>query len=130
VAQYINFLEDFNYQLKHILGAHNRANVLFRRPDHDNSLGDNDQVVALPDEVFARTISMVTLDKAIRLRQQVNQLLIEEWASKYHLSVKDNGVWYKGTALVVTGDKNDYRALLEIYHDTLTAGHLGIAKML
>lgn len=53
VARYINFLEDFNYQLKHIPGAKNRADALSRRPDHDDGMGDNEHVVALPNAVFA-----------------------------------------------------------------------------
>jgi len=65
VARYISFLEDFNYQLKHILGTSNRANALSRRPDHNNGLGDNDQVVALPDEVFTRAVSIIALDKTV-----------------------------------------------------------------
>jgi hypothetical protein len=31
---------------------------------------------------------------------------------------------------VVTGDEEDHRALLEVYHDAPTARHLGAAKML
>jgi hypothetical protein len=42
VARYIGFLEDFNYQLRHIPGTRNRANALSRRPDHDDRSGDND----------------------------------------------------------------------------------------
>jgi len=35
VARYINFLEDFHYQLKHIPGMHNHADALSRRSDHE-----------------------------------------------------------------------------------------------
>ena len=35
VARYINFLEDFHYQLKHILGMHNHADALSQRSDHE-----------------------------------------------------------------------------------------------
>ena len=52
IARYINFLEDFNYQLKHIPGICNHADTLLRRPDYDDSAEDNKQVVALPDSVF------------------------------------------------------------------------------
>jgi hypothetical protein len=52
VARYINFLEDFNYQLKHIPGAQNCADALSRHLDYNNRSRDNDQVVALPDKVF------------------------------------------------------------------------------
>ena len=53
VARYINFLKDFNYQLKHIPGVQNHADALSRRPDHDDGVGDNKQVVTLPDSIFA-----------------------------------------------------------------------------
>ncbi len=52
VARYINFLEDFNYQLKHIPGVHNHTDALSHRPNYDNGLGDNEQVVVLLDNVF------------------------------------------------------------------------------
>ncbi len=65
VARYINFLEDFNYQLKHIPGKKNRADALSCHPDHDDSTGDNEHVVALPNEVFTNMMSMAALDQAI-----------------------------------------------------------------
>jgi len=52
VARYINFLEDFNYKLKHIPEIRNHADALSRRPDYDDRTGDNEHVVALPDEIF------------------------------------------------------------------------------
>jgi hypothetical protein len=66
VARYISFLEDFNYQLKHIPGIQNHADALSRWPDHDNSIGDNEQVTTLPDDVFVRAVSTAALDKSLR----------------------------------------------------------------
>ncbi len=43
---------------------------------------------------------------------------------------RSDGVWYKGKALVVTGEDETRRALLEVYHDSLMAGHPGVAKTL
>jgi hypothetical protein len=65
VARYINFLEDFNYQLKHIPGVKNRADALSRRPDHDDGTGDNEHVVALPNAVFAQMISVAAREQAV-----------------------------------------------------------------
>jgi len=65
VACYINFLEDFNYQLKHIPGTHNRVDALSRRPDHDDGSDDNEQIVALPDDLFVKAIKTATLDENI-----------------------------------------------------------------
>src|SRR6266851_3724705 len=64
VARYISFLEDFNYQLKHIPGVCNHADALSRRLDHDDGTDDNEQVTALPDDVFVRVVSMTTLDES------------------------------------------------------------------
>jgi hypothetical protein len=65
VARYINFLEDFNYQLKHIPGIHNHTDALSRRPDYDNRSGDNEQVVALPDHAFIWLLSTTELNERI-----------------------------------------------------------------
>jgi hypothetical protein len=46
------------------------------------------------------------------------------------LMQKENGTWYKGRALVVTGDEEDKRELMKLYYNAQTAGHTGVAKML
>ena len=66
MARYISFLEDFNYQLKHIPGVCNHADALSRRLDHDDGTDDNEQVTALPDDVFVRVVSMTTLDESFK----------------------------------------------------------------
>lgn len=130
VARYINFLEDFNYQLKHIPGVNNRADALSRRPDYDDGTGDNDQIIALPNELFAKAIAAITLDETIKRKQRSNQSQLKEWANKYYLTKKKDGVWYKETALVVPEEERDRRTILETYHDALTSGHPGAAKTL
>jgi len=129
VARYINFLEDFNYQLKHIPGKKNRADALSCHPDHDDSTGDNEHVVALPNEVFTNMMSMAALDQAILAHQKRRKAELEEWKDKYQLEYKDKA-WYKGRALVVADNEEDQWSLLKMYHDAPTAGHLSMAKML
>ena len=107
VARYINFLEDFNYQLKHIPGSRNHADALSQRPDYDDRLGDNDYTIALPDEVFVKVISIANLDKRIRQQQRVDHQKIEGWKNKYHLHEGSDGAWYKAGAVVVTGEDGD-----------------------
>jgi hypothetical protein len=61
VARYISFLEDFNYQLKHIPGTSNRANALLRRPDYNDGLGDNaakTKTESIQDQRVDRLISL------------------------------------------------------------------------
>jgi len=66
----------------------------------------------------------------IRLRQRFNRKQLDNWHNKYHLTEKEGETWYKGTALVVTGEEGDRKVLLEGYHDMLTAGHPGATKTL
>jgi len=40
---------------------------------------------------------------------------------------KEGGAWYKGAALVVTEEGN-HKALLKVYHNTLTTEHPEAAK--
>jgi hypothetical protein len=58
-------LADFNYELKHIAGTKNWADPLSRRPDHDDGKGDNENMIALPDEVFVRTLALTAFDQQI-----------------------------------------------------------------
>jgi hypothetical protein len=108
VARYINFMEDFHYQLKHIPGVHNCTDALSQRPDHNDGSDNNKQVVAFPENVFVRTISMVTLDKELRKQQSNEHCLISEWKDKYHLCQKEDTIWYQGDALVIVGGVKDH----------------------
>jgi len=65
VARYISFLEDFNYQLKHIPETKSHANTLSRRLDYNDRTADNDQVMALPDAMFTWVLATTILDKKI-----------------------------------------------------------------
>jgi len=87
-------------------------------------------VIALPDSVFTRAVSTTMLDKKLRRQQGDKYHLSGKWKNKYYLCQKEDTVWYQGNALVVTKDVEDHQALLVIYHDALTAGYPGVAKML
>ena len=52
VARFISTLADYDLELKHLPGTKNRADPLSQRPDHDNRSEDNQEVTALPDELF------------------------------------------------------------------------------
>jgi len=41
---------------------------------------------------------------------------------------KDNKAWYKGNTLVLGAEEDNKKALLEVYHNAPTAGHLGVFK--
>jgi hypothetical protein len=123
-------MEDFHYSLKHISRVYNHTDALSWRPDHNDGLDNNEQVVALPDNVFARTISTVTLDKKLRKQQGNEHCLISEWKDKYHLCQKEDAIWFQGDMLVVVGGVEDHWALLAIYHNALMAGHPRVTKTL
>jgi hypothetical protein len=66
VAWYINDLSKYNFELKHIVGTANCADVLLQCPDYNDGSNDNEDVVALPNHLFLCQVSIVTLwDKAL-----------------------------------------------------------------
>jgi len=77
VARYISTLADYNLELKHLPRIKNHTNPLSRRPDHDNGSSDNEQVMALPNELFTKMIETMALDQQIRQKQ--NSIVIKEW---------------------------------------------------
>ena len=127
VARYLHTLADFNLELRHIPGSTNKADALSRRPDHDDGSQDNEEVVALPDSLFARASMIGAGEKRIREQQQVDKHLFEEWKRIYQCEEKDGALFRKG-ALVVTGGEENYRDLLRRYNDGTTAGHPGVWK--
>ena len=118
---------EYDLELKHLPGIKNRADPLSRRPDHTKGEEDNDQVTALPKNLFARAIEVMALERQIQLNQEKSGDTINQWKDKYKLERKD-GNWWKGTALVVTKPAEVAKELLQRYHDAPMAGHPGITK--
>jgi len=127
VARYIAALGDYNLELKHLPGTKNHADGLSRRPDHDQGEEDNDEVTALPNELFARVISDMAFNEQIHRHQKEHAEKIEEWKNKYKLRYAD-GNWWKDTALVVTGGEYMWKTIAGLYHGSPTAGHQGVFK--
>ena len=73
VARYLHTLADFDLELRHIPRSTNKADALSRRPDHDDGLQDNEEVVALPDSLFARALAMGKEDKQLLDKQKENR---------------------------------------------------------
>ena len=72
-------LADFNLELQHIPGSTNKADALSRQPDHDDGSQDNEEVVALPDLLFARALNAGKEDKQILEKQKADKDVFEEW---------------------------------------------------
>ena len=127
VARYLHTLADFDLELWHIPGSTNKVDALLQRPDHDDRSQDNEEVVALPDLLFARALSIRVEEKRIREQQQANKGLFEEWKKVHQCEEEDSALFWKG-ALVVTGRKENYQSLLRRYHNRTMAGHPGVWK--
>ena len=84
-------------------------------------------MVALPDSLFARALTVGKEDKRILEQQKVDKEIVEEWKCLYQCEEKDSAL-YRNEALVVTGGKEIHKDLLRRYHDGMTAGHPGIWK--
>jgi len=55
---------------------------------------------------------------------------VQVWQGWHNLKQKKDRAWYHDEALVVTGLDKQLRALLEIYHNSPMAEHLGVTKTL
>ena len=128
VARYLHTLADFDLELRHIPRSTNKADALSRRPDHDDGLQDNEEVVALPDSLFARALAMGKEDKQLLDKQKENRDMWGDWKHLHNCEEKE-GALYKGEVLAVMGGGEVYGNLLKRYHDGMTARHPGVWKM-
>ena len=78
-------MADFPLELRHIAGRKNRADPLSRRPDFDDGTKDNEDVVALPDKLFARVIEATALDQMVEEAQIEYHSLLQEWSKVHNL---------------------------------------------
>ena len=127
VARYLHTLADFDLELRHIPGSTNKADALSRRPDHDDGSQDNEELITLPDSLFARALTIGKEEKQIREQQQEDKSLFDEW-KKVHQCEEEDGILFRKGALVVTSGKEIHQSLLQRYHDGPTAGHPGVWK--
>ncbi len=66
ITRYLLQLADYDVQLKHQLGVTNKANHLSRRPDYDQGADDNQEVMALPDQLFANCYELFSFSFTVR----------------------------------------------------------------
>ena len=127
MARYLHTLADFDLELRHIPGSTNKADALSQRPDHDDGSQDNEEVVALPDSLFARALAAGKEDKQLLDKQKENRDVWRDWKRLHNCEEKGDTL-YKGEALAVMGGGEIYQNLLKRYHDGTTAGHPGVWK--
>jgi len=85
VAQGINFMAEFPLELKHIAGKKNRVDPLSRRPNYNDGLKDNEEVVALPESLFIRAIEMTGIDHIITKLQEQHTPEMKKWKEEQNL---------------------------------------------
>ena len=127
MARYLHMLADYDLELRHISESTNKADALSRRPDHDDGSQDNEEVIALPDSLFARALVAGKEDRQILDKQRENRNVWGEWKRLYNCEEREDAL-YKGEALATMGGEEVYKNLLRRYHDGTTAGHPGVWK--
>jgi hypothetical protein len=122
VARKVLMLSEYNFEIRHIKGTSNRcADALLQRPDYDQGQNNNQNVSVLPEQVFARAMEVLPNP----LRQDEGAL--KPWIDPHQLK-QHQGIWYKDGRTVITGDTQDKREVICIYHDSPVYGHPGISK--
>jgi hypothetical protein len=122
VAREVLMLSEYNFEIRHIKGtANGRADTLSRRLDYDQGHEDNQNIVVLPEQVFARAMEV--------LPDVTNQeeSTLKPWIDPHQLK-EHQGVWYKDGRQVVTGDIKAKRHIIQSHHDSPVHGHPGISK--
>jgi hypothetical protein len=129
VAQYINDLSDYNFELKHIAGPANHADALSWCPDYDDGSNDNEDIVALLDHLFLHQVSTVTLWDKVSQAQHLLVHTIQDLSTHFPLHSENHHWWHSGHLVIVENDKLR-REIVSQYHDAPTAGHPGITSTL
>jgi hypothetical protein len=129
VARGINFMAEFPLELQHIAGKKNRADLLSRRPDHDDGSNNNEGVVVLLESLFVKVIETTGMDQIIAVLQQQQVTVLNKWMDEYNLRQDKAGRYHKGIALVVLEDTKLQQDLVKLNHDSPTMAHPGIDKM-
>jgi hypothetical protein len=101
---------------------------LSRRLDYDDGSKDNEDVIALPDHLFIKIIKTSGFNSMVAVLQKQQAPLMKEWEEEHNLQEDKDGHFHKGITLVVLQDDKLRRDLVELVHDSPTAGHPGIDK--
>ncbi len=130
IAREFQELSEYDFILQHILGTTNtRADVLSRQSNGEEAKKDNDDVIVLPDEVFASAIyiSLNEIDIQCREKQVTHANEIKPWIDHHNLRQHDQ-LWWKNDALVVVGNNDLKWGVIQSFHNPPTMGHPGITN--
>ena len=100
VAREVVELTDYDIEIHHLKGREKRrADTLSQRPDYDQGEGDNEDVVVLPDHVFAKTAELSWGDRQ-------DEDVLHPWVDPHQLK-RINRLWMKQGKQVVTGGETE-----------------------
>jgi hypothetical protein len=115
-------LSEYNFEICHIKGTSNgRTDALSQRPDYDQGQNNNQNVTVFPEQIFARAMEVLP-----SLLKQDKETL-KPWIDPHQLK-QHQGIGYKDGRMVITGDIQDKREVMRVYHDSPVYGHPGISK--
>src|SRR6266571_5144176 len=130
VAREFQELSEYDFVLRHIPGTTNtRADALSRQSTGKEAKEDNNDVIVLPDEIFAHTsyTSLSDIDVLCRKEQKTHTENLKPWIDHHNLKQHDQ-LWWKDEALVVVGNNDLKRGVIQSFHDPPSMGHPGIAN--
>jgi hypothetical protein len=120
VAREVVELADYPIKIYHVAGkANGHADALSRRPDYNQGERDNEDVIVLPDALFARLTNANDDDQ--------DEQQIAPWVDPHQLK-KIDGLWRKGNRVVITTGLGRKRQLIGALHDPPAYGHPGISR--
>ena len=120
IAREVLELADYDIEIHHLQGKENgRVDALSRREDHDTGEHDNEDVVVLPNRLFARTTRTSNVGQ--------EESIIQRWVDPHCLKYI-GGQWTKDDRRVITGPLEERRAIIKSLHDVPAYGHPGIAR--
>ena len=96
VVRQVLRLSEYDIELRHIPGKTNgRADALSCLPQYDQGEHDNENIVILPDKLFARLLHVDDDEEQDKER-------LQRWIDPHNLQ-KEKGVWRKDGRRIVTG---------------------------
>ena len=105
IAREVLELANYDIKIHHLQGKENgRADALSRREDHDTGECDNENVVVLPNHLFARAMQTSNTKQ--------DEDVIKRWVDPHRLKYID-GQWTKDGRQVITGSLKEKQAIIK-----------------
>lgn len=134
-ARWVTELANYHFSLHHKPGKLNgKGDAMSRRADHDHGEGDNDGIVVLKEEWFRREEFEVEgeakeiLDRIRRNRGNKDRAVAKALANKERDWEEVDGIVTWKNRIYVPHDKPLRERIIQLNHDSLSAGHPGRYK--